>query len=412
MNGIATKVGIAFNTKGKPKQALRVLESLKASGSFHLWNFEGGSDRIDPNYFTRQLINVIGGPDYAAVYALTALLRAPENYSHVGLIEDDVLMTDPNWFSRTMNLFEIGTAVGLSVGAVSARAYEDRILIQRPTYALMHNLGYGMIILTRQAAVIALDHVRTGMTSENRRVFCKLSGLDIGKWWAFREQEHAVCADWGLEKFLAIHGLASLALVPSPVEMIGQDPPLHQQGLRIADEPVRMLKNDKAFEDFVWRTRQVREGLDLGVSRHIYQATDGNWHYFPHQLFRSSLKPRLGWRTHWSFGMGPFALRSEYSEASMTLQVSGPAAFLFSGGPAGGKVMLEEPENKRRVEHRLPQESTDQAMEIMVSDDFVSHRLVRIVADPGVTLLRMRTAEQQMFDHGIKFDATHLPPPA
>lgn len=412
MNGITRKVGIAFNTKGKPNQAVRVLQSLR--GKFQLWNFEGGSDPIDSFLFERQFVNVIGGPDYAAVYALTTLLKAPENFSHVGIIEDDILMTDPDWFERTMELFEIGAAVGLAIGAVSARCYDDRILIQRPTYALMHNLGYGMIILTRQAAEIALDHVRTGMTSENRRVFCKLSSLDIGKWWAFRENEHAICADWGLEKFLAMHGLASLALTPSPVEMIGQDPSLHQQGLKITNEPVRMLEDEVAFERFVWRSEQVRLGLDLGVSRHIYQATDGNWHYFPHQLSRGNLVERSwqGWRTHWSFGMGPFALRSEHREASLTLLVSGPAAFLFSGGPEGGKVMLEEPENKKRVNHVLPPESTDQAMEIMVSDDFVSHRLVRIVADPGVTLLRMRTAEQQMFDGRNKFDATHLPPPA
>ena len=202
--------------------------------------------------------NVRGGPDAAVAYALTTMLKGGD-YEYVGLVENDVLLAK-DWFGPTMALFARARAEGLEAGAVSARTYADRIIFQRDGYAVCHGLGWGMQILTRQAAELTLDNMRTGMTVENRRTFCQLTGKDIGTYWAFKAFEHPICADWTNDKLLASYGLASLALVPSPVEMIGQVPPLAEQGLKIASEPVEWLRDDKTFDKYVWRLNEILAG--------------------------------------------------------------------------------------------------------------------------------------------------------
>ena len=62
----------------------------------------------------------------------------------------------------------------MEVGAVSARCYEDRILIQRAGYTVCHNLGAGMIMFTRKAAELVLQNYRTVWTTENRLLFSQL----------------------------------------------------------------------------------------------------------------------------------------------------------------------------------------------------------------------------------------------
>src|ERR1700681_2930885 len=103
--------------------------------------------------------DIKGGADAAVAYALTKMLADPL-YDYVGIVESDVLL-EPRWFELTMALFE-----GYGVGAVSARSYRDRVLFQRDGYAVMHNLGYGMVIWSRKAATLALSHFRTCWTRE------------------------------------------------------------------------------------------------------------------------------------------------------------------------------------------------------------------------------------------------------
>jgi 2-deoxy-D-gluconate 3-dehydrogenase len=125
-------------------------------------------------------------------------------YTHIGLVENDVLL-DKDWFDQTMALFEQGKAAGLEVGAVSARCYEDRILIQRDGYAITHNTGAGMIIFSRKAAELVLQNYRTVFTTENRLLFAQLSGIDIGAYWAFRGSQHWLVADWNFDRVLAVN---------------------------------------------------------------------------------------------------------------------------------------------------------------------------------------------------------------
>jgi hypothetical protein len=366
--------------------------------------------------------NVRGGAGAAIVYALTEMLDHSENYDVVGLVESDVLLRG-NWLD-CLDLFALGAADGLEVGAASARCFVDRVLFQKDSYAVMHNIGAGMIMLTRRAATIVLNTFRTGWTTDNRRIFSQLSGVDIGTYWAFRANEHMLTADWHWDAALAAHGLASLALTPSPVEMIGQNPPLAEQGLEIATGEVATNPGFVTFKD---RTRQIREGLfSLGVdTRFHFDPNTGTWTYFPHQMEILGgayigdwrLKEARGWGTFaWEAGNGgtTFYMADgsvEAFNAQLTVPVFGPCAALVSGGRSGGKVRVEDEGSGFRAEPEMPPEEGNGVLQLMVPGA-LNYRAIRITAlTPGVCFYGIQSREKQPFLLNDTFDYSRLPKP-
>ena len=188
------KLAISLLTCDKPELVEQSIKPLLAGAlehKYHLFVCDGSTSEKNEKaiwelaYPTGHVLsNVRGGAGAAIVYALTMMLQHQEGYTHVGLVESDVLLLD-GWLD-CLGLFSLGTADGLEVGAVSARAYVDRVLFQRDGYVAMHNLGAGQIIFTREAAQIVLKTFRTGWTTDNRRIFSQLCGVDIGAFWAFR----------------------------------------------------------------------------------------------------------------------------------------------------------------------------------------------------------------------------------
>jgi hypothetical protein len=365
--------------------------------------------------------NVRGGPDAAVAYALTQMLKGGD-WTHVGLVENDVLLS-PDWFGPTMALFERGAADGLAVGAVSARAYEDRILFQRDGYAVMHNLGWGTQILTREAAELSLAHMRTSLTSENRRLFARLSNLDIGRWWAFRSHDGLLCADWGNDRVLASHGFASLALVPSPVEMIGQEPLLAEQGLKVAGQPVELFRDDVVFATYAARTAAIRRGeQDAGwLGSVLHDPASGAFTYFAHQVEGIGARYEGDWRLEFSQGFGPFAWRADpgtrdydpegcawhNGTPKVTISLSGFVELLASGGKQGGSLRVEDTHSGYVVSPTLPPRN----LVSLPIPAQVSYRDVRLTAlSPGVVFYGVRSREPQPFSPQWRFDWHKLPP--
>lgn len=422
------KVAIAFLTKDRVELSKRTIvpllsSSKDATDKFDLWWIDGSDteagrqlpeklactipvrDTVPGKGFTGPRLtssvlkvgsaakihtNIKGGADTAVVYALTEMLKG--DYTHVGLVENDVLL-HKDWFGPTMVLFERGRAEGLEAGAVSTRCYVDRILCQRQGFALMHGLGWGTQILTRQAAELTLKHFRTHWTSENRRVFARLSGIDIGSYWAFRTNEHFTTPDWGNDAVLASHGLASLALTPSPVEMIGQTPSLADQGLKLATEPVEDRRNDDAFDRFAYATRAIREGyVDLGVTPVRYRDDAGVEYIFAHQL--SGLSDAFwdgDWRLKWFPGFGGFAARgfgswhdgtSSNGGATFECYVSGTCRFMVMGGEKGGQVEIQDLKSNYTVRPTLLPEASNQVTQV-VAPASVSWRKLRLTVLSG-----------------------------
>jgi hypothetical protein len=347
------------------------------------------------------------------------------------LHEQDVLL-DPDWFEPTMALFERGRSEGLEVGAVSARAYEDRLLVQRDGFGLMHNLGSGQVLFTREAARHILDNYRTGWSTDNRLIFCQLSGIDIGRYWCFRGSEQPITTDWGFDAILARHGLASLALTPSRATMLDQD--IAAQGLKMADGKYDLLRDEKAFDTFANRTAKIRgQGWMPGIHGRLQYAA-GSWTIFPHQIpgiggrySGSSRDSGTGWRLKWCQGFGPFVWESYESDfpfhittsdgvttkqvPTLEVPILGPCEILLAGG---GKARVTDTHSGYSIESS-PADAGGNILQVPIPSG-VSYRTIRVEAlprdrgvNPGVGFYGIRTREPQPWLTGYRFDWNCLP---
>jgi hypothetical protein len=411
------RLALAFGTRDRVELSRQSLLPL-IHPDVDLWVVDGSKTEVGREFAEDIALcregahvhtNIHGGADAWIAYALSTLLKETES-PYVGLCENDVLL-HRDWLAPTLQLFSRGRAEGLEVGAVSARCYEDRILCQRDGYALVHNLGAGHIILTRRAARLILDNFRTSWATENRRVFNQLCGIDIGKYWAFRGSQQMITADWGFDRVLAANGLASLALTPSPVEMIGQVPPLAEQGLKLATEPVELLHNDKAFYLFAGRTQMIREGMISLASQRFLRYDDGSQMIFPHQITSIGAENLGGeWTLKWSQGFGPFSyVGAEHSQ--LLIPVSGPCSFYVSGGKDGGKFEIEDTHSGYKASPDLAPEGTDGQVMALAVPGNVTYRDIRLTAlTPGVVFYGVQVHEPQPVDPTWSFDHAQLPP--
>jgi hypothetical protein len=415
------KVAIALLTKDKPELTRRSIEPLLQPDKFDLFQIDGSSADL-PICTTMELFDgrlhagVRGGPDAAIVYALTAMLEAKygtafgeEHYTHIGLCEQDVLL-HPDWFGPIIALFGRGEADGLEVGAVSARAYEDRILVQRDGYALMHNLGAGHVIFTREAARLILDNYRTAWWTDNRLIFSQLSGIDIGAYAAFRGNEQWVTADWGFDAILARHGLASLAFTPSLATMLDQD--IASQGLKMADGKFDLLRNEKAFKEFWMNTRRIRNGWMMPGVHGRLQCAQGTYTIFPHQI------PGIGgtysgdWKLKWSQGFGPFVWEGagmdtmqELAAGDLAVPILGPCEFLVGGK---GRVRIIDTLSGYTCSPDVGSAGGG-ILQVSVPSG-VQYRTIRMEAlTPGVQFYGIRAREPQPWLTGYRFDHSCLP---
>jgi hypothetical protein len=429
------KLAISLLTCGKPElveQSIEPLTDVARANKFHLFVCDGSLREADEDeiyklaYPTATVhANVRGGAGAAIVYALSMMLASKENYTHVGLCESDVLL-QPGWLD-CLSLFDRGAADGLHVGAVSARAYEDRVLFQRDGYAVMHNIGAGMIIFTREAAKYVLDHFRTGFSTDNRRIFSRLAGVDIGSYWAFRLGEHNLTADWHWEAVLASIGFASVALTPSPVEMIGQNPPLAEQGLQIVTEPLANRVNDEAFSLFAHRLRSLyASSFDNGIeTRFHFDPNTGTWTYYPHQMHMLDgeyagdwrLVERRGWGTFgwvageivWQEGQQDYCPKQL---CELTIPVFGPCCVLISGGKEGGQFEVFDEASGFKAAPELPPEGEQGQVLQMQVPGGMSYRTLRITAlKPGGIFYGIQTREKQPFNPNAEFRYEDLPKP-
>jgi hypothetical protein len=446
------RIAIAFSTCDRTELTKRSIEPLLQPDKFDLW-WNDGSKTDEGKKFAGFYANdeaiknsVYGGSGPAIVYALTKMLA--ENYEgtpigrqnkitgeievikkgelikfpkyhYIGLVENDVLL-DKDWFEPTMQLFEIGKHIGLEVGAVSARCYEDRILFQCGGYAVCHNLGAGMIIFSRKAAELVLQHYRTVWTTENRLLFVQLSGIDIGSYWAFRGNEHFLVADWNFDRVLAAHGLASLALTPNKATMLDQD--IAPLGLKYADgNPPDAIAwdNTPAFVKYRNNLALIKGGtLCPGTNEPFFRDEQG-FTIFPHQV------PQIGgvysgdWRIRDFLGFGPFCWKSgkpvetetAFERPSLIVPLSGPAALIVSGGRIGGSIRVEDEQSGFKAEPALPPENDGANVLQIPIPSACGYRPIKLTAlSEGICFLGIKTLQPQPWLPHVKFDYSTLPP--
>jgi hypothetical protein len=279
-------------------------------------------------------------------------------------------------------------------------------LLQHDKYAVLHNAGAGMIVFTREAAEIVLRTFRTGWWSDNRQVFANLCGIDIGMYAAFRFNDQHVTSDWHWEVALASRGMACLALTPSKADMIGQNPPLKDQGLELTSGPVEARRDDAAFAHLVYNLRKIRE-LRMGLTgpgalRKVGEATL----FFPHQV--GMLNATVSnWRLKWTQGHGPFSYRAGPGGALLSARISGSGSFHLSGGEAGASVILTDTRSGYRAEPGLPPESAGM-ITVTVPGTYIP-RVVTLQAAEGAVFHGLETQGIQLLDPTYRFDYSVLP---
>ena len=402
------KLAIGYSTKDQvdlTKQSL-----LRLGSGFELYWCDGSATEEGKAYFEKihgaagHSASIYGGADAAIVWKLSTLLDAPEGYTHIGLLENDVLL-DPDWLEPTMALFELGARNGLDVGCVSPRSYVDRVLIQRDGYAVMHNVGAGAAIFTREAAEVALRTFRTGYWPDNRQVFAQLCGIDIGMYAAFRFNDQNVTSDWHWEVALAQRGLACLALTPSKADMIGQNPPLRDQGLELTTGPVEARRDDAAFGHLKYNLNHVRSLRAAltgpGLLRKVGEATL----FFPHQVGMLNATLSGNWRLKWTQGWGPFSYRAGPGGASLSVHIAGSGSYHLSGGEAGAGAVLTDTRSGFRAEPMLP---ANQMITVTVPGNYVP-RQVRLELAEGAVFHGLETQGIQLLDPTYRFDYSVLP---
>ncbi|HUA53621.1 MAG TPA: hypothetical protein VMB81_15730 [Candidatus Sulfotelmatobacter sp.] len=340
------EVCFGFATKDRVDVTLQSIASFAFEGAFDLIWLDGSTTRegrelprtLAPNMpCLREIIDdVRGGPDVAIVTALTRMLAL--DYAYCGLIESDIAMA-PGWFGALMALFGAGEADGLAVGAVTVRAFEQRVLVKRPGYAILLMSGAGMILFTRAAARLILDHYRTPSTDELRSWFLYASGRDCATFAeaAFRLGPHAdvaLASDYQYEVVLQRHGLCTLATSPlyardlaaggvRPDELGG-----YATALATAADPA----STAVFEALRTRLQAQRQsvGSAAGSQRapgaYLFSRAMGGWVVFLHQLlFTVGSAARLigRWQISWSKFHGPFLFETDDPAAALELPVMG-----------------------------------------------------------------------------------------
>lgn len=413
-----TKVAIAFSSKDRAELTEKTIVPLLQPDKFDLIWVDGSQTdegkallaKYDGRYCVAHH-GVTGGSCRAIVYSLTQMLRDTP-YDFVGLVENDVLLHD-GWFDSIMTLFEKGEEEGLKVGAVSARNYVDRVLIQRDGYSINHNLGAGMQIFTREAAELILRTYRTGMSSENRKIFSILSGIDIGGFWAFRGSDHMLVADWTWDHILAAHGYCSLALTPAKATQLED---IAAMGLQTVDAEIEERRNGQAFAEFVNCSAAIRSGemkMPIQPGNRLYH--DQYHTIFPHQIGQLGGSYEGDWRFKWSMSYGCFAwkagtLLNHPMTPVVTVPVFGPCELLISGGERGGKVKVEDAAGFR-CEPELQPEGSEGAVLRLAVPAAVTYREIKLTAlTPGIVFYGVRSREAQPFYPEVKFDFRSLPP--
>lgn len=414
------KTAIAFLTKDRVELSRQSIEPLLATKDIDVFWIDGSvtdEGRFcpfevyahTPMNHRKVYGNVTGGAGAAIVFALTKMLEGP--YDHVGLVENDVLL-DPDWFGDTMALFSTATAVGLGCGAVSARNYQDRVLFQREGYSVNHNTGAGCIIFSRAAAELALNHFRSGYTTDNRKIFGRLSGVDITPFWAFKSGDHPLVADWAWDAMLASHGYASLALTPSRCQMIGQDPPLAEQGLTLVTEPVQSRIDEAGFNIYRARLQTVALGLfNINIPTDFHYDIENNcWNYAPHQFHKIG----GAWKGAWAFkevrAHGEFAFVAQEVGASVRIPVGGLCSVIAGGGESGGQLRVEDEYSGYHAAPFIAPEVNGAALQIPIPSKAPSRFITLTAMTPGVCIYRLVCKEQQATLPTMKFDYSCLPP--
>jgi hypothetical protein len=310
---VAATTGVIYSTKNRCELSTQTASAaLSEADSDGFWL--DGSDTTEGREFPFSMADrlpalreihrgVDGGPDRAIIYGLSYLLA--RGYKYLALVENDVSLT-PEWLPAAIGAMQRAAGDGLRVGAATARTFDRRILFVRPGYAVMFNIGAGMIVLTREAAEAILATYGSTSETEIRRVCEKMTGGDIRQICEPGVREgYFYSADWFFDLALMQMGFASVGTLPALARNIDVDHP-EVWGIREVSEtrPAAGLDPNlfKTYQRNLWWAAQTADAVG-----YCFHPETDRFMVFPHQF---SSQMYLGeWRFKWQQAFGPFELR-------------------------------------------------------------------------------------------------------
>ncbi len=247
---------------------------------------------------------VDGGPDRAIIYGLSYLLA--RGYKYLALVENDVLLT-PEWLPTAISAMQRASADGLRVGAATVRTFDRRILFVRPGYAVMFNIGAGMIVLTREAAEALLATYRSTSAREISAVCRKMTQGEISRICEpGLQEEFLYSADWFFDCALMQMGFASVGALPAMARNIDADHSV-TLGLRPASEAQPAAGLDpglfRIYQRNLWLAAQTADAVG-----YCFDTRLDRFFVFPHQLASTAYVGE--WQVKWKQCFGPFELRA------------------------------------------------------------------------------------------------------
>jgi hypothetical protein len=243
-----------------------------------------------------------GGPDRAIVYGLSYLLA--RGYKYLALVENDVLLAS-EWLPTAITAMQRASADGLRVGAATVRTFDRRIMFVRPGYAVMFNIGAGMIVLTRQAAQAVLATYRSTNGREISRVCRKMVQGDISRICEGGIVEaNMYPADWFFDCALMQLGFASVGALPALARNIDVD--TSALGLRPVSEAQPAAGLDPSlfrnYQRNLWRAAQTADSVG-----YLFDPQLDRFVVFPHQLPSTAFSGE--WKATWQQCFGPFEVQ-------------------------------------------------------------------------------------------------------
>jgi hypothetical protein len=188
--------------------------------------------------------------------------------------------------------------------------------------------------------------------------------------------------------------------------MIGQNPPLKEQGLELTQGPVEVRRDERAFIQYRNTLAYLRRG-DWKFELPGTFARDGAaMLFFPHQLGALYTKWQGTLELQWSQGYGPFAYRAGPGGASLSVHISGSASFQCSGGIAGATVTIEDHRSGFRASPHLP--PATEVISIAVPGGPIPRQVTMQLAE-GAVFYGLLCNDPQMIDTTWKFDWSQLP---
>lgn len=217
--------------------------------------------RDSPN-LTEVHTNIDTGRAGSFLYGAKVLLQ--RQYDYIGSIDCEV-KCELGWFKKLLWLLEKGKEDGLKVAGVSARCFWDRLLIPRDDYAVMSDVGGGMVMYRYEDFLEILGHQTTCLVhntfyaySDFERVFKDCTGLDYPVPLYFqkelKKENPAPKSCWGLSNdwwwgaIMISQGKVLLACTPT----MAMDLP--NSGWDLSFEVTPQETATKADTDFDWKT--------------------------------------------------------------------------------------------------------------------------------------------------------------